>query len=325
MKSSLLRCFALFFPVVFSQSTFAEEALEKYLPRDETIVFIGDSITFSGGYVSRIDLQLRSRAASCEVFNVGLSSETVTGHSEPGHPFPRPNVMERIGRVLKAADPDVVVVCYGMNDGIYHPPSETRLLAYQAAITELVGKIKAYGAEVVLMTPPPFETEVARKRGSLATSESKSYGYRAIYPAYNDVIREYADWILENGSDIGASIVVDTFHELETFMSSAEGQNVNLTGDGVHPLPIGHQVLAATLLKAWGETPINMPAELLTLSEDKMKVLRNSLLSKTGHKRPGIVDGLPWEDAWAKSRELNVRIDAALIPQAPRVNGIQRN
>ena len=56
--------------------------------------------------------------------NLGLPGETVTGLSEPGHPFPRPNVHERFGRVLAGGKPDLVFACYGMNDGIYYPFSD---------------------------------------------------------------------------------------------------------------------------------------------------------------------------------------------------------
>ena len=44
--------------------------------------------------------------------------------SEPGHAggaFPRPELYERLERVLERAKPDLIVACYGMNDGIYHP------------------------------------------------------------------------------------------------------------------------------------------------------------------------------------------------------------
>ena len=36
-----------------------------------------------------------------EVFSLGLPSETCIGLSEPDHPWPRPNVHERLGRALE--------------------------------------------------------------------------------------------------------------------------------------------------------------------------------------------------------------------------------
>ena len=59
-----------------------------------------------------------------EFINAGLPTETVSGLSEEGHAggsFPRPDLHERLERVLPATRPDVVIACYGMNDGIYLP------------------------------------------------------------------------------------------------------------------------------------------------------------------------------------------------------------
>ena len=64
-----------------------------------------------------------------EFINVGLPSETVSGLSEEGHAggqFPRPDLHERLGRVLEQIRPDLVFACYGMNDGIYLPFNEER-------------------------------------------------------------------------------------------------------------------------------------------------------------------------------------------------------
>lgn len=62
--------------------------------------------------------------AQLRLLNLGLSSETASGLSEPTHPFPRPDVKTRIDRISEKTKPDVEFICYGMNDGIYHPQSE---------------------------------------------------------------------------------------------------------------------------------------------------------------------------------------------------------
>ncbi len=112
------------------------------------ILFLGDSITHAGGYVNWIELQLRLRGVAPlpEIVNAGLASETCSGLSEPDHPFPRPDVHERLDRALDQVKPDVVVACYGMNDGIYYPPSDERLRAFQVGVKRLVEKCKAAGA-----------------------------------------------------------------------------------------------------------------------------------------------------------------------------------
>jgi lysophospholipase L1-like esterase len=87
----------------------------------DRVLCIGDSITAAGHYVSYLDMQLQIEYPNDPptVVNLGLSSEGVTGLSEPDHPFPRPNVHERLTRALDQFKPDVVIACYGVNDGIY--------------------------------------------------------------------------------------------------------------------------------------------------------------------------------------------------------------
>src|SRR5689334_22643176 len=93
------------------------------------VVILGDSITYSGQYVDDVEAVLRSRSLmdGLEFLNLGLPSETVSGLSEPGHAggkFPRPDLHQRLSRVLAKSKPDLLIACYGMNDGIYHPFSE---------------------------------------------------------------------------------------------------------------------------------------------------------------------------------------------------------
>jgi lysophospholipase L1-like esterase len=90
------------------------------------VVFLGDSITQAGGYVAFTTYYLERLypGKAFDVLDLGLASETLSGLSEEGHAggkFPRPYLFERLGRVLERAKPEVVVACYGMNDGIYLP------------------------------------------------------------------------------------------------------------------------------------------------------------------------------------------------------------
>src|SRR5690606_42038351 len=84
------------------------------------ILVLGDSITAAGHYVDDIEtyLLLHDHARLPTLVALGLGSETVTGLTEPVHAFPRPNVHDRLDRVLKTVQPDIVWDCYGMNDGI---------------------------------------------------------------------------------------------------------------------------------------------------------------------------------------------------------------
>src|SRR5262245_31791564 len=138
-------------------STAAAQPGAQDLTEARRIVFLGDSITYGGEYVEYLEAWFRCTypAANTDFLNLGLPSETVSGLSEPGHAggaFPRPDLHERLERILTKAKPSLVVACYGMNDGIYHPYSEQRAAAFQNGIRRLREKVEAVGSRMIHLT-----------------------------------------------------------------------------------------------------------------------------------------------------------------------------
>lgn len=278
------------------------------------ILFLGDSITHAGGYVNLIETQLRLQHVDPlpEFINVGLSSETCSGLSEPDHPFPRPDVHERLDRALAAVKPDVVVACYGMNDGIYHPLSDERFNAYKDGISRLIRKVHASGARLVLMTPPPFDAVPLMKSGKLLPAGEEKYAYFAVYEDYDSVIRSYGEWILQQSDRV--EMVVDLHTPITDFLAAKRKADPGFTAapDGVHPNEAGHEILARVILKSWGIEIWSEPSpELLGLMNQRGSLLHDAWLSHVGHKRPGVKAGLPLDEARAKA--------AALLAQAQKL------
>ncbi|MEG0271186.1 MAG: hypothetical protein RR821_13145, partial [Clostridia bacterium] len=152
---------------------YTKNALE---PVSGSILFLGDSISDLGQYVSFLNGWL----ALCghkdiHFINAGLSSETCAGTSEPAHPFPRPCALERIDRVLNQVHPDWIVLCYGINDGIYYPFDEERFRAYTRGMTDLLGKAQAQGIKVAFMTPLVFDA--ASFEGELAKETEAEFSF----------------------------------------------------------------------------------------------------------------------------------------------------
>ena len=70
---------------------------------DKRVLMLGDSITQNGLYVTFLEYYLHRLApgGGYDIISIGLSSETVSGLSEPGVRFPRPNALDRLAaRVL---------------------------------------------------------------------------------------------------------------------------------------------------------------------------------------------------------------------------------
>jgi lysophospholipase L1-like esterase len=297
-------CFAL----CFGASLAAAE-----LPPETRIVFLGDSITQAGGYVEIIEAALIAAEPGTErqVIRLGLASETVSGLSEPGHAggqFPRPALHERLDRVLAKARPELVVACYGMNDGIYHPLSDERTQAFRDGILALRKKADAAGARIIHLTPPVFDPLPIKDHVLPAGREV----YTQPYEGYNTVLDAYSEWLL--GQRAAGWSVIDIHGPMNAALAERRLSEPQFTfaGDGVHAGSEGHVLMARAVLDAWGlkvrddgvpDHP-NGPA-ILDAVRRKQAVLAPAWLSHVGHLRPGIAPGLPLAEAEAKAAEFD--------------------
>ncbi|HWI59398.1 MAG TPA: SGNH/GDSL hydrolase family protein, partial [Bacillota bacterium] len=229
------------------------------------VVFLGDSITYAGQYVEFVETgsRLFSPTGELEVLNLGLPSETVSGLSEPGHAggaFPRPDLQERLSRVLQKTHPDVVIACYGMNDGIYYPFGEERFQQFQAGIRRLRDQVTAAGARILFLTPPVFDPLPIQAK-TLPAGQST---YPHPYVGYNEVLDRYSEWLRSQRAR--GWEVVDVHGPINQFLAAQRQREPQfcLARDGVHPDVTGHWLMAQALL-----TYLGVPAEQVT-SADQM-------------------------------------------------------
>lgn len=308
-------CLLLFFAMGLSlpQAKAVEPQAREMLAKAKRILLLGDSITYAGGYVANLDAWLLTIPAEQRprLFDVGLPSETVSGLSENGHAggqFPRPDVGERLDRVLEAVKPDLVCACYGINCGIYEPFDQGRLEKYQQGYTSLKAKVEKAGAKLVIFTPPFYDDQQAPKPFS-----------------YNAVLDKYSEWLLSQRQN--GWIVFDLHSAMTKEVQKRRQSEPKFTfqPDGVHPNDEAHWFIASQLIAAVGdETAANAksPAEMLTakglppqvlpLVQQRMAIIRDAYLSSAGHKRPGMTKGVPIEVAEAKAKQLTAEIEKIL-------------
>lgn len=226
------------------------------------IMILGDSITQDGRYVSMMEylLQKQNPFLDFNIFSVGLASETASGLSEIGHPFPRPDIRERLNRALVAVRPEVVIACYGMNDGIYQPFDAARLKAFQIGITSMVKQCQAQGARFVLVTPPVFDIT---QFGDNITKDGEKFVYGKPYAKYDDVLAAFAKW--EVKSRPGSAEVIDLHTPMELISRNAKKASLELfrSGDGIHPTDLGHLLMAKIILDGLG---VKQPTEDLRIT-----------------------------------------------------------
>ncbi|MCW3114763.1 MAG: family lipolytic protein [Segetibacter sp.] len=291
-------------------------------PGVKRILFLGNSITWAGNYVNDVEAYLRVQypGRELEFINTGLSSETVSGLSEPGHAggsFPRPDLHERLARVLEQTKPDLVFACYGMNDGIYMPFDKDRFQKFKDGINRLHIEVEKKGAKIIHLTPPVYDE-----------LKGKSIGYAA-------VLDRYADWLLSKRQ--AKWDVVDIHYPMKKYLLAHRKVDAQfgldgfaLAQDGVHPGEVGHWIMAREILlylgfKEVARSPgiveslkqIEDAPQYVKLIAQRQNMMRDAWLTATKHKRPGLPVGLPLEEAQSKSAGLLVKIDSLINKASP--------
>lgn len=280
------------------------------------IVFLGNSITYAGNYVNDIETYfiVHNPKLHVQFINVGLPSETVSGLSEPGHAggkFPRPDLHERLERVLAQTKPDLVFACYGMNDGIYMPFDKTRFEKFKDGITRMHNEVVKTGAKIIHLTPPVYDE-----------LKGKSIGYAA-------VLDRYSDWLLSLKS-LKKWEVIDIHYPMKNYLDAHRKVDAKfsldgfaLASDGVHPGETGHWIMARQILMNLGCKDVahstgiieNLSAipnsfQIFKLVEQRQEMMKHAWLSATKYIRPDIPAGLPIDEAMAKYAEIDSEIHA---------------
>ena len=286
------------------------------------IVFLGDSITYAGEYVDDVEAYYVTRFPDVrfEFINMGLSSETVSGLSEPGHAggkFTRPDLHERLARVLAKTKPDLAFVCYGMNDGIYRPLDDARLKAFEDGMKSVHEQLATNGVKIIHLTPPVFDPLPIKEK----LSTNGAAGFSHPYAGYNQVLDRFSEWLLSQRA--AGWDVADLHGPMNRWLAEQRQRdpNFNYTKDGVHPDADGHWIMAKQILLYLGakdiesaDSPAAMVAgnphggEILKLVHEQEELLRDAWLNAAGFKRPGVKAGLPVEEAEAKAAELDKKV-----------------
>jgi len=302
--------------------------LEKY----HRVVFVGDSITYFGGFVDDIEacILTRDTNSAITILNLCQSAEVVAGLSEQGRAgekYTRPDLHTRLASVLEKTQPDLVVADYGMNDGIYQPFSEERFQKFKDGMKWLHETVLKSGAKIVHVTPSPFDPVSCKK----PLTPDGARGYNGPYTNYDDTLGRYSAWLVAqrtNGWD-----VVDIHTPMNEFLAGQRRTNSDftLTSDGVHPTAIGHWLMAREILVHWG-APAEIGGmgsvgpmladnphgdELLGLISQQEHILRDAWLTEADHLQPGHKVGLPLPEAEKQAAALDAQIRA--LAATPKV------
>ncbi len=204
---------------------------------DAVVVTFGDSTTATRGEVRIYSLVLAEELQGVKIINAGVGGHN-TVHAKA-----------RFGKDVRAHDPDVVVIQFGINDAAVDvwkdpPATESRvaLADYEANLRHFVDTLKQDGAAVILMTPNPLRWNPKMR---------EMYGKAPYDPAdedgFNLFLKSYAEKVRELSKEKMLPLV-DVYRLFEEH-GAKEGQSVDeLLLDGVHPNEAGQGMVADGLL-----------------------------------------------------------------------------
>ncbi len=226
------RIFA-YLPVLFVALSAIAAAEKPVLEQGDRLAIVGDSITEQKLYSKFIETYLLACCPDLDIqtFQFGWGGETAAGFAG------------RMENDLVPWKPDVVTTCYGMNDGSYRAYDEQIGKTYEDGMRRIIGRMKEAGATVVVGSPGVVD----------------SFTWNRNNPDFDQVYNDN----LEHLSQIAAQLAqenelphADVFGAMKKAMVAAKaafGEEYPVAGgDGVHPGPNGHLVMAYAFLKSLG-------------------------------------------------------------------------
>jgi lysophospholipase L1-like esterase len=216
----MIRHYFVFLMVLAGNVSLIAAEPKLSLKQDDLWVMAGDSITAQRQHSNYIEAFVRTRYPN---LNVRFRNSGIGGNRTS-------SVLARFDYDIAAWKPTIVSIELGMNDvGSGDDPK-----AYIDGMRQLIEKIRAIKAQPVLISSSPVND------GSV-TGDWKSDRCRRIDP-YTVALKKLAEE--------EQVVMIDQYHALlDLWGKNKQSQApINLTGDAVHPGPVGQYTMAGVIL-----------------------------------------------------------------------------
>lgn len=221
-------------PVLMAQAPPRKAELKK----GARIAIVGDSITEQKLYSRFIADYLTACHPELDVHIVqfGWSGERAAGF------------LARMDNDLMPFKPDLVTLCYGMNDGGYQPYNDAIGQAYEMPLVEIVKKLKDSGATVIVGSPGAVDDHFFGREKDAKGPTARSRMYNPTLAKLRDIAKKTAD-------DAGMPFANVHDAMIESMRKAQAddklGKNYHVCGgDGFHPDANGQLIMAFAFLRA---------------------------------------------------------------------------
>jgi lysophospholipase L1-like esterase len=208
------------------------------LKKGVRVAIVGDSITeqklysrFIADYLTACHPDL-----DAHIVQFGWSGERASGF------------LARMDNDLMPFKPDIVTLCYGMNDGSYQPYTDAIGQGYEKPLVEIVKKLKTAGVQVIVGSPGAVDDFFFGREGDGKQVTARSKMYNPTLAKLRDIAKKTAD-------DAGMPFA-NVHDAMLDAMRKAQaddklGKGYHVCGlDGFHPDANGQLVMAFAFLKA---------------------------------------------------------------------------
>jgi lysophospholipase L1-like esterase len=204
---------------------------DPVLRPNDVLAICGDSITQQKIYTVFMEdyLLMCQPVEGLRIAQFGWGGEKTFGFSQ------------RIQTDVLPFKPTVVMTCYGMNDGAYRAMDELISRDFQGSTQAAIDKLKADGVREIVI-------------GSPGCVDSKTFK-RVPPDVYNqtlDGLRGMAQELAKKNGVVFADVHTPMIDVMAKAQAAYGNDYVFIGGDGIHPGPAGHLVMAYAFLKALG-------------------------------------------------------------------------
>jgi lysophospholipase L1-like esterase len=253
MKQKFIKLVLLLCAILLVNANMVGQLVNPYFEDGDKVAFVGNSITRNGEFYAIISLYQATRFPHQKVrfYNCGISGDKAS------------DVLKRYNSDVMELSPNKVSVMLGMNDvGLYNyyetllvsgsfPPDvvasqQYRNDLYISNMTELVSKFKSSGCQVVIQSPTMLDEKIVP---TSSTALAKTVGGNAALGVFTLLCKGWANEPANNFPFVDYYTELNRIDSLEKIINPA----FSFTPvDKIHPITLGHFVMAHSYLKALG-------------------------------------------------------------------------